>query len=550
MSEQLRRLERAFVMADEAGNTEDAAVFAKEIRRLRAEEKKVQEARAKVPEGFTQYVPEPAKDPMSAGEYAQSYLESLARGATFGALDEIQGGVSGLMGMAFGRDFSEGYKEGVGKARARAEKFRKESPVVAYGSEIAGSLVPSLALAPLAGASRLGQAGLATAEGAAAGALSAEGGIEDRAFGGLVGGALGGTLGGASAALPKVTQEAKQLAKAGVELLPAQRMGGLAAKGERLIGSTIIGDIAGIPAATQESYQSFSKAFVKESLKDIGYELPKKADLKEVVADADKFVSRSFKEATQKAKFDADAVDAIETSILSKLYDADYLESVGLDKAAQDEFLSVVDDIALNKMKKGSLTGKELADVLSDIGKEASAKMRGDSTSRNIGSALFDVQSDILDAMPVTEASKNLQDARKAYRSMIAVKKAAKGKAEGAFTPIQAERALEAVYKNGSAATPQGLLTQAAKEVLPARTPPSGTGGDVLSGLKAAQLAGVATLAPATIPTAAAGMGAYRTGKLGREVGAGLLQLPRLPFEGLSKVPALSGLLAERLTEE
>lgn len=520
----------------------------------RARRAKAEAQKSKVPEGFKQYVPEPAKDPLTAGEYAQSYLDALARGATFGALDEIQGVASGLVGMAFGKDFTEGYEEGRDKSRARAERFRDEAPVMAYGSEIAGSIVPSLALAPLAGASRAKQAGLALTEGATAGALSAEGDLQDRAVGGAVGGLLGGTLGGAAAVLPKSKDAAKSLLEAGVDLTAGQRVGGGAGLVENVTGKTIAGDIMGIGDAQKRSYETFSKAFIDKSLDNIGYKTPKDLSVRDSVDDANTFVSKFFKNAVNKTSIGKKTVDKLETSILEKFYDKEKLMELGVDPEGADEFLSLLDKYILDKAKKGTLTGKEVADSLSDLGAKATSMTADESADRNVAQLLFEVQSEIVEALPQSVDGKSLQDARNAYRAMIAVNKAAKGRAKDAFTPAQAERALEAVYKSGAKETPQGILARKGKEVMPSATVPSGEKGAFGSAISLAQILGLGAGGLPVLPATAAGLGAgagvYRTGRVGSDIATGLLQAPRYPFEALSRTPALSGLLAERMTEE
>lgn len=545
MADKLETLEKAIIKAHQAGRKDHAKILAKEI-------KKVKKAR----EEYVPYTPEPSKDPLTAGEYAQSYLDSLARGATFGALDEIQGGVSGLIGMAFGKDFKEGYEEGRDKSRARAERFRDEAPVMAYGSEIAGSLVPSIALAPLAGGSRLAQAALAGAEGATAGALSAEGGLQDRAAGAAIGGLLGGVTGGVAAALPKSSAQAKELEKLGIKLTPGQRGGGATEFTEGLIGKTTVGDLMGIRDATRESFDSFSKAFVENSLSNVGYKAPKGMTVREVIDDADDFVVDTFKKATKKAKLDAQGVSDLETSILTRSYDTEYLSDLGMDKETTGRFLSIVDQFVADKMKKGSLTGQEIADSLSDLTTMSKGLMTPQSTSadRKIGLALYDIGEDIVEAMPKEKATRDLVEARKAYKAMIAVRKAGSGKAKDGFSPVQAQSALEKVYKKGASKAPQARLAQMAKEVLGEGNAPSvdrGRLGANLGTLQLLGLAGGATIAPAAVlPGLALGTAAYRGGRLGSKAASGILATPRLLAEPVSRTPALSGLLAERMTEE
>lgn len=505
----------------------------------------------------TQITPEPAEyNPMSPLQFAGRQAESLLRGVTFGALDELQGLAGGVVDYAMGRDFKKGYEKATEQSRERAEEFRDIAPVAAYGSEIAGSLLPSIALAPLAGGKRLAQAALAGAEGATAGALSAEGDLQDRATGAAIGGLLGGATGGVAAALPKASAQAKELEKLGVKLTPGQRGGGATEFTEGLIGKTTVGDLMGIRDATRESFDSFSKAFVENSLSNVGYKAPKGMTVREVIDDADDFVVDTFKKATKKAKLDAEGVSDLETSILTRSYDTEYLSDLGMDKETTGRFLSIVDQFVADKMKKGSLTGQEIADSLSDLTTMSKGLMTPQSTSadRKIGLALYDIGEDIVEAMPKEKATRDLVEARKAYKAMIAVRKAGSGKAKDGFSPVQAQSALEKVYKKGASKAPQARLAQMAKEVLGEGNAPSvdrGRLGANLGTLQLLGLAGGATIAPAAVlPGLALGTAAYRGGRLGSKAASGILATPRLLAEPVSRTPALSGLLAERMTEE
>ena len=87
--------------------------------------------------------------------------------------------------------------------------FRKENPVIAYGSEIAGSIPTMLGggavLRGIQGAKKLADAskvGQAVKSGAVSGGIYGAGtgeGAEGKALGVATGGALGGVLGGATA---------------------------------------------------------------------------------------------------------------------------------------------------------------------------------------------------------------------------------------------------------------------------------------------------------------------------------------------------------------
>ena len=133
----------------------------------------------------------------------------FGQGVAFGFGDEIEAGARALVG---GGD----YNEIVADIRDENAEYKRDNPIEAYGSELAGAAAPALiaalatgatggAAAPAAAATgaRLGSSGarLAAAiaanagQGALAGAGYAEGDLADRARGALVGGTIGGVVG-------------------------------------------------------------------------------------------------------------------------------------------------------------------------------------------------------------------------------------------------------------------------------------------------------------------------------------------------------------------
>ena len=115
------------------------------------------------------------------------------QGMTLGAGDElVAGGVAGLRSITGDqRPISDIYSQELERERQRIGQFRQESPVLAYGSEFAGG-----AAIPLAAANSVrGAAAIGGGTGAAAGFLTGEGGLENRATGAVTGGVLGALLG-------------------------------------------------------------------------------------------------------------------------------------------------------------------------------------------------------------------------------------------------------------------------------------------------------------------------------------------------------------------
>lgn len=134
------------------------------------------------------------------------------QGTTLGFGDEIAGGISALGALRKGGETpSEAYARGTQAQRDRIERFRAEqSPVLSGGLELAGGLVPGALTAGAAFARATAHphlvrramgaagrmAGLGAVEGGVYGVGTGEGGLQDRAAGGLVGSALGAVGGG------------------------------------------------------------------------------------------------------------------------------------------------------------------------------------------------------------------------------------------------------------------------------------------------------------------------------------------------------------------
>ena len=97
--------------------------------------------------------------------------QSALQGLSLGSADELQGLVSGLYSkFTEGKDFQTAYNETVDAIRSDLASFREQEPVLAFGSEIAGSLPTAMF-----GGARLAKAGVDAVKSA-----------------GLMGGAYGG----------------------------------------------------------------------------------------------------------------------------------------------------------------------------------------------------------------------------------------------------------------------------------------------------------------------------------------------------------------------
>lgn len=142
---------------------------------------------------------------------AAAALAGGGQGATFGAADEMAGGLNavlpgaGTMGerYAFGREYS----------RAMVDAARRDHPVAAYGGEIAtAAATPGVALNAAKGASLPARMAVGAATGAGQGALygfgAGEGGLGERVNSAKLSGGIGAAVGGAIPGLGALLQKA------------------------------------------------------------------------------------------------------------------------------------------------------------------------------------------------------------------------------------------------------------------------------------------------------------------------------------------------------
>lgn len=136
-----------------------------------------------------------------------SIADPIAEGFTFGFNGEITGVIGGLIAVAKGRPFNEGYDLGQKITNDRLSAYREREPVLSAIGEVGGGLA-TMAVPGLGGANVFRGAGLipraanAAVTGAAYGGLygagTADGGLADRAMGAATGAATGLVAGAAA----------------------------------------------------------------------------------------------------------------------------------------------------------------------------------------------------------------------------------------------------------------------------------------------------------------------------------------------------------------
>ena len=502
---------------------------------------------------------------------------AVAQGITFGFADEIEALIrSGL-------DKNKSYEEIVKEIRTDIDKFRETSPVLAYGSEIAGSLPTALlggAGIAKAGAT-LGKVGVTGAaklakgvgtQSAVQGAVYGAGASEEgeRLGGAALGGAVGGAIGKAGdVILPKVSSAAKEYIK---KFTPeAKTVGEKIAKtmgltkppltiGQKYAGGDagILGNLVntieeastGIPGvgtsiqtARLNNLINYNKYMLNDALKPLGVKLPTGYEGRDAFKFADDAVSKAYEKVLQKITIkDTDPLFKDITNIINK----SDLSTDGINKV-----YSFVSKNILDKIEKNTLTGDKIKNIESLLGKEKNKFIRKGGFEGDIGEVFGEIQTALRNQIDLQ--NKNLVDLQAINKTFYNMKRVgdavAKGaQTEGIFTPSQLLSTIKkqdiSVGKKQFARgdLPMQSKTELAEKTLGGKFPESGTASRIIAGNLATNLMQIPTYG---VPGA---LGYLAYSKPGTAVLSGLLNTPGRVVKG--STPTTSGLLAPSLYNE
>ena len=489
---------------------------------------------------------------------------AVSQGLTFGFADEIEA----IFNSATSGDIT--YDEAIKQARGKLDRFRKENPVIAYGSEIAGSIPTMLGggavLRGIQGAKKLADAskvGQAIKTGAVSGAVYGAGtgeGAEGKALGVATGGALGGVLGGATAKIfPKTTDLAKKLMKKDIRLTTGQAFGG---EGNVLGNvlqnfeqstSSLVGVGSPIQTARITALADFNRAVMKEALEPITGKIsikkfnelvPRNLKGNELFKAVDDIVSNEYTKELSKVSLNSSGVEALKGSIRSGIF----ANPTGTMSSKQNLFKSINSLIDGSLDPNGTMSGQSFKALERDLRNLAISYKKStggdiflarlvDEARRNAGSVL----------KSFNEGS-NLANINKTQVGMSAIQKAV-NKASGTEGIFSTSQFLNALKQNDSSigkkmtARGEGFLRETgelAQNVMGNYMPDSGTASRLITGNISVDPVKALTYAPATIVSELA----YGPT---RGVVRGLLQGPRLG--SYVTRPTTSGLLAENINQ-
>lgn len=391
----------------------------------------------------------------SYGDVAADYGRAAAQGLTFGFADEIEAGVRAAL------DSDADYAEVVAEVRNQINDFRGRNPGVAFGVEIAGSVLPVIAAQFIPGVGQAATAGriaqLASgiarikspvaraaltsgAQGALYGAGTGEGGIKERAKSAAITGSLAAVGGAAMQKIaPHITAKARALIKKGVPVTPGQAVRGSGVIGDTL--ATVEEKIAGtvpflgdaIKGAFDRARVAFNRSTVDEALAPIGVKVPK------------------GKEGADLMRFGEAKIDQAYDSVLKGMKIKEVMPFFeGVIKVTDNVYDDIKDDIFERAEKiifrafdegGGELSGRAVKRVQSLLRKDIFALRKTSHNKESAGRAA-DAMQDILAVFSHQLAKENpklarrLMDVDKAYGSFEIVRNAAiRRKVDPNFTP-------------------------------------------------------------------------------------------------------------------
>ena len=425
-----------------------------------------------------------------------------AQGLTFGFADEIEAAVrSGL-------DSDKSYAEVVKDVRGQINSFRDRNPVAAFGTEIAGAILPTIAaqfipglgqtvtagraqqLAKSAGFGFLSPAGVKTAQVAGTtGAQSAlyglgasEGNLVERLPSAAASGAIGAVAGPVvQKVAPAITEKASELIKKGVQLTPGQAVGGSSLLGtalqrtEERVADTvpILGDA--VRGAFDRATAGFNRAAVTEALAPLKVKVPKNLEGDALIAFGDKTLSTAYGRTLGKTKIENVLPLSSELNVITKDLDDDIAKDI---KNRVAKYIT-------KKFKSGVMSGQDIKRAQTFLRRDIQRLRKEQS---DIGARKADALEDVRSVFSAELQKQNpaqaavLNNIDKSYGNFKVVEAAAIRRTQDeAFLPsdlLQASRRSDVGRNKTRFATGQARmqnLGRTAQEVMGNRTPNSGT---------------------------------------------------------------------------
>lgn len=421
--------------------------------------------------------------------------DAVVHGLSLGLSDvgraALMAGTRYLTGQTPSFDYGQASRE-VQRGR---EVYANQSPISSTAANIAGAVVgpAGAAVDAMRAAGPIAKAAIGAISGGGAGAV--QGAADNSATpsealqgaekGGEIGAAIGGGLPLAGAVgralLPEITPAAQTLRAAGIEPTPGSAIGGLPGAAENLMSRV---PILGSPvnAGRQAALDQFNSVVAKNAddfnrntingvLAHVGESLnPATATGNDAISEMADKVGNAYKAAVPSSG------GALDQQALQDITNAKANAQLLLPADRAQQFSNFVDNNIIGRVQQaptqagnwqqaaqqlgagqmaphGTLPGQAFKDAESDLGKEASTYLSGNSTSdeRKLGQAYQNLQGTLRSwlARVNPQNAEDIQNANQAYAKMLRVQEAASRSPTGGFSP---ENLLAASKKYGGAA--------------------------------------------------------------------------------------------------
>ena len=486
--------------------------------------------------------------------YTQGLMKSaIGQGLMFGYGDEARAKVQSLIK-------GTKYEDEVKKEREQLASFRESNPISAYGSEIAGAVLPSVATG---GASLLARAGIKGAGkvGALQGAVYGSGVGEDaesRLKGAVGGAVIGGTVGKvAGAILPKTTELARKMLNKGIRITAGQGVKGSGALGNLAYGleassTSIPGVGSAISQAKTQAISDFNKYAMLEAIEPILNDNSrqiiqnrlKNLNGNEAFDVVDDFVSKEYSKVLPKLKIEGGKLLDLQDSLMNVVNKAD-IDAKAKDlifNKLQRDFLSKTE---ISKSGVKFISGKNLKKLEETLTADMNNFIRKGGFDTYIGFAFNDLRKTLRKSIQLNNPKSNLQKINLAFAQLNPIGEAVSSanKTQGIFSTAQFLNAIKKVDKSirkKVTKTGKNLMLGLAREgdeMFGDFVPDSGTASRLIAGQSAIS---PAVASKYILPT----IGSQAIYGLGRGATRGLLNIPSLVSRGAGRVA--SGLLGEQ----
>jgi len=448
----------------------------------------------------------PTIDRLVGPNTVRDFTTRAVQPITLGAADEVVSAVPAVAAARRGQPVRQAVSQSQREQSQERERIKRERPNVAMAADVAGNVaslaIPAGAAGRFVGAAptlaqtalRSGIVGAGT--GATQGFLSAD---EGERMAGTAGGALaGGALGAAapylaSAAggvaqrfmqpgLKPIAPNVRLLAEEGVALTPGQMRGGVARSAEEAATSLPMLGTA-ISERRMEGIESFNRAVANRVLKPVGEKLPD--DIKpgsEAVKYAGDLISKGYEDTIPGR---AVRLDPAFSEDVSAAFDA----IIDMTPAGRERLDDIIFQRVTSRLpENGVIDGRRYKLIQSDLDKSVDRFSKSlDSDDQAMAETLRGIQSALEGAAKRQDPSfadkMQALDRSWAELSRMEVAAAKDNQLGGIFTPAQygqAIRAADSRVRKRGVARGEALsqdLAQAALEVLPSKTPDSGSAG-------------------------------------------------------------------------